>query len=128
MRRCPQSIVDFEREYRGYTCRSLHFNAKRLRFGSTQLAPCVCLGACAIKQARIRTAINTEWLCRRTWVAALACCTHQKEKRQVGAQQDLAITCASYETCLFYAVVESVVEHMKKPLFECMVLTAQTIG
>ena len=32
--------------------------------GPTQPAPCVCLGGCAIKPARIRTAMHTEWLCR----------------------------------------------------------------
>ena len=32
--------------------------------GPTQPAPCVCLGGCAIKRARIRTAMHTEWLRR----------------------------------------------------------------
>ena len=36
-----------------------------LSFGSTQLAPCVYLAACAIMQTRIRTAMHAEWLCRR---------------------------------------------------------------
>ena len=45
-------------------------------------------------------------------------CMHQTEKRQVGAQQDLTVTCASCETCPFFGVAKSVVEHMKKQLFE----------
>ena len=52
-------------------------------------------------------------------------CTHQTEKRQVGTQQDLTVTCASCETCPFFGVVESVVEHMKKPLFEFSLDSAQ---
>ena len=55
-------------------------------------------------------------------------CSHQTEKRQVGAQQDLAVTCASCETCPFFGSVESLAERMKKPLFECTVLMAQSIG
>ena len=45
-------------------------------------------------------------------------CTHQTEKRQVGAQKGSPITCASCETCPLFGLVESVVERMKKPLFE----------
>ena len=49
---------------------------------------------------------------------------HQTEKKQVGAQRDFAVTCASCETCPFVGVVKSTVERMTKPLFECTVLTA----
>ena len=62
----------------------------------------------------------------------LGCCTcvseHQTEKKQVGAQKNLAVMCASCETRPFCGVVESVVEHMKKPLFEFTVLVAQSMG
>ena len=34
----------------------------------------------------------------------------------------------SHETCPFFGVVGSVVEHMKKPLFECTVLIAKSFG
>ena len=99
-------------------CNSLH----KLSFGSTQLSSCVCL-AC-VRQAHVRTAMHATWLC-----CGCSCvCSHQTEKRQVGAQQDLALTCASCETCPFFGFVESVAEHMKKPLFECTVLMAQSIG
>ena len=57
----------------------------------TQLASCVCMGASDIMQARIRTAMNASCTCF---------CTHQ--------QQDMAITCASRETCQFWGVVDSV--------------------
>ena len=50
---------------------AIAIQCKGLSFGSTQLQPCVCLGACAIRQARIRTALHTEWLWRRNSVAAL---------------------------------------------------------
>ena len=51
-------------------------------------------------------------------------CTHQTENKQVGSQQDSAVTCASCETCSLCRVVESVNEHMKKPLFDCTDLIA----
>ena len=37
---------------------------KSVSSGSTQLAPCVCLGVCGIKQARMRTTMHTERLWR----------------------------------------------------------------
>ena len=49
-------------------------------------------------------------------------CTHKTVKRQVGAQQDVAVTCASCE------VLESAMEHMKKSLFECTVLIVYPLG
>ena len=47
-------------------CNSLH----KLSFGSTQLSSCVCL-AC-VWQARVRTAMHAEWLCRQNWAAVPA--------------------------------------------------------
>ena len=44
--------------------------------------------------SRIRTAMHTAWLSRRNWVAALAFARTRADKKQVGAQRDLAITCA----------------------------------
>ena len=43
--------------------KAIAIQCKALSFGSTQLAPCVCLGARATKQARIRTAMHAEWFC-----------------------------------------------------------------
>ena len=53
--------------------RASHCNSMlRLSCASTQLAPCACFAGCATKQAPTRTAMHTEWLSRRNWVAAFA--------------------------------------------------------
>ena len=81
--------------------RVIHFNqVPKLPFDSTLLAPCMlgrmCHQASTSSHRDARGMVVSTELCSCTRV-----CTHQMEKRQVGAQQAFAITCATCETCQF---------------------------
>ena len=81
-------------ECRGYTSKLLQSSAKVCHPGQHSCRH-VYGWAHVPLHSRISTAMHTERLCRTCFY------THQAEKRQVGAQQDVAITCASFATCPF---------------------------
>ena len=88
-------------ECRRYKCKPLQYSAKAvIRFNT---ADAVCMIGRMCHQAS-----TYSHSCAHSVVVSTeqgGCtffCTHQTEKRQVGAQQDLAATCTSCETCPFF--------------------------
>ena len=102
--------------------RASHCNSEQMPFGSTQLAPCVCFGGCAIRQARIRPTMDAGWLCRRNWETALAF-VRTGGRRSKSAPSKTWQQSVRHVRHVGFFVVESVVGHMKKLLLEFTVLS-----